>query len=87
MISHPFQNFKSQSSQKEEVGSYDNFALNQRNDGCASLNPSLISPGLHRRFSVIEVKQKLLLNDCTTDHSSNVLCYSYIYFMYLYNLG
>ena len=30
MISKPLPNFKSQFSQKEEVGSYDNIALNQR---------------------------------------------------------
>ena len=31
MISQPLPNFKSQFCQKEEVGSYDNIALNQRN--------------------------------------------------------
>ena len=30
MISEPLPNFKTQYSQKEEVGSYDNIALNQR---------------------------------------------------------
>ena len=59
MISQPLPNLKTQFSQKEEVGSYDNIALNQRSvsvsggrgpkNGSKGTNPSLLK---RERFSI-----------------------------------